>query len=138
MRIKTAYLNSVKNCVANRLRYVINSLLKVKENKLAIYEQVIKPAREQKLAIASGKPLDFPDDKYNNEVLSFYTGLINSYPSGYTFEEDSIYYDSKSRSENHIYAYVLMAKFCEANDIKTFQSLPLRTTWIPFHMQIDT
>ncbi|KAL1935927.1 hypothetical protein VTP01DRAFT_61 [Rhizomucor pusillus] len=152
MRIKTAYLNSVKNCFGNRLRYVINSLLKVKENKRgitddlrkqnknekeirsAIYEQVIKPARELKLAIASGKPMDFPDDRYNNEVLSFYTGLINSYPSGYTFEEDTIYYDSKSRPENHIYVYVLMAKFCEANDIKTFQTQILHK---PHNVQLD-
>lgn len=31
-RICTAYLNSIKNCFGNRLRYVINSLLKVKDN----------------------------------------------------------------------------------------------------------
>ncbi|KAL1928560.1 hypothetical protein VTP01DRAFT_2916 [Rhizomucor pusillus] len=39
---------------------------------------------------------------------------------------------------NHALAYVMMAKFCEDHEIKTFQCMPLRTSWIPAHMQIDT
>ncbi|KAL1928933.1 hypothetical protein VTP01DRAFT_1992 [Rhizomucor pusillus] len=32
----------------------------------------------------------------------------------------------------------MMAKFCEDHEIKTFKCMPLRTSWIPAHMQIDT
>ncbi|KAL1926390.1 hypothetical protein VTP01DRAFT_5911 [Rhizomucor pusillus] len=32
----------------------------------------------------------------------------------------------------------MMAKFCEDHEIKPFRCMPLRTSWIPAHMQIDT
>ncbi|KAL1928694.1 hypothetical protein VTP01DRAFT_2480 [Rhizomucor pusillus] len=32
----------------------------------------------------------------------------------------------------------MMAKFCEDHEIKTFQCMPLRTSWIPAHLQTDT
>ncbi|KAL1931590.1 hypothetical protein VTP01DRAFT_9733 [Rhizomucor pusillus] len=70
--------------------------------------------------------------------LEFYDLLFSAYPDGYEFEKDSIYYDSKSRSEIHLLAYIKVAEFCESRKIKTFQTLPLRTSWIPAHMQIDT
>ncbi|KAL1934364.1 hypothetical protein VTP01DRAFT_6546 [Rhizomucor pusillus] len=71
-------------------------------------------------------------------LLEFHDALFSAYPAAYEFDEDSVYYDSKSRPGNHALAYVMIAKFCEDYEIKTFQCIPLRTSWIPAHMQIDT
>ncbi|KAL1930827.1 hypothetical protein VTP01DRAFT_9964 [Rhizomucor pusillus] len=139
-RICTAYLNSIKNCFGNRLRYVINSLLKVKDNraritkemtkqgkssqeiKEAIYKQVTKPAHDVKQAFISGNARgSLSSEKQSQLLLEFHDALFSAYPVAYEFGEDSVYYDSKSRPGNHALAYVMMAKFCEDHEIKTFQ-----------------
>ncbi|KAL1926391.1 hypothetical protein VTP01DRAFT_5912 [Rhizomucor pusillus] len=44
-RICTAYLNNIKNCFGNRLRYVVNSLLKVKDNRARITKEMTKQGK---------------------------------------------------------------------------------------------
>ncbi|KAL1927383.1 hypothetical protein VTP01DRAFT_4012 [Rhizomucor pusillus] len=127
--ICTAYLNSIKNCFGNRLRYVINSLLKVKDYRARITKEMTEQGNTRGL---------LSSEKQSQLLLEFHDASFSAYPVAYEFDEDSVYYDSKSRPGNHALAYVMMAKFCEDHEIKTFQCMPLRTSWIPAHMQIDT
>lgn len=46
-RISTSYLNSVQNCFGNRLRYVINRILNVKERLKSVTEELQKQGKSQ-------------------------------------------------------------------------------------------
>lgn len=64
--------------------------------------------------------------------------IFNSYPADYRFQKSSIYYEAKARTEKHLSAYYTMVRVCAGEEISSFQCFPLRNSWIPSFMQIDT
>jgi hypothetical protein len=64
--------------------------------------------------------------------------VLGCYPEYYSFDKDNRYYDVKAHPEQHINAFYPMAAFCEQQTIKSFQCFPLRTSFVPGYMQIDT
>lgn len=153
-KIKVAYLNSIKNHFGQQFRKVINLLFDLKNKKNAmhadlkrqgfsdkeikdtIYQKLVIPAANLKKKLSTGNLSDI--DPIYQEVLDSIKSVFDSYPINYKFSSNSIYYDSKAKPENHINAYYKLARISQYKFSKCFQCFPLRTTWIPCYMQIDT
>jgi hypothetical protein len=79
-------------------------------------------------------PTDFLDDEKVSRIRPFFS----IYGSSYKFKNGSIYYDCKAVPLNHLMAYYKMAKLCEQSGHKSYMYFPLRKTYIPCCMTIDT
>ncbi|KAI9258702.1 hypothetical protein EDC94DRAFT_501174, partial [Helicostylum pulchrum] len=55
-----------------------------------------------------------------------------------SLKKNSIYYDAVVNPVKHLAAYFKLAEICESNEFKSFQCFPLRKTFIPSYMTIDT
>ncbi|GAA5796416.1 hypothetical protein HPULCUR_001788 [Helicostylum pulchrum] len=65
--------------------------------------------------------------------------FIGCYSENYKFEKGSIFYDCKANPVKHLRAYYQIAKTCEAlQGGKSINCFPIRTTFIPCYMTIDT
>jgi hypothetical protein len=74
------------------------------------------------------------DDQLRTQV----NGFLSSYPENYTFEENSIYYGIMASPKNHFKAFFRLAELTEAEQTKYFACFPLRTTFIPCYMTLDS
>ncbi|KAG1426211.1 hypothetical protein G6F58_001594 [Rhizopus delemar] len=64
--------------------------------------------------------------------------FLSSYLKDYTFQENSIYYDVMASPENHFKAFFRLAELSEAEQTKQFACFPLRTTFVPCYMTLDS
>jgi hypothetical protein len=64
--------------------------------------------------------------------------IFNSYPAAYKFQKGSVYYDVKANPDNHFKAMYLLSLEVEKLKKKSFSPFPIRNTWIPSYMTIDT
>jgi hypothetical protein len=154
--VVTAYLNSIMNGFGQQLRRVVNSLLGVKDRasqrraelrqqgrtaafiSSRLEEEVYAPARQFKLAIAQRRSnISTIPTTMQNAFLAL-EPAIKAYPDNYEFGRNSIYFDAKAHPEYHILAYYRLSQVCEKFGIKSFQSLPLRNSFVPGYLQIDT
>ncbi|KAI9310156.1 hypothetical protein BX666DRAFT_1291975 [Dichotomocladium elegans] len=108
------------------LRRAVNTLLGIRRQK-AIMERdlldqglsteeisarILETARRFKLAISSRQintDLIRQQSDVFWEALQALLPVLNSYPEGYRFQKDNIYYDSKTRPANHIPARLLVS-----------------------------
>ncbi|GAB5587481.1 hypothetical protein Unana1_02381 [Umbelopsis nana] len=154
-KVQTAYLNNVAEHFGNRLRYVTNELLQVKQRakilkerlqvenanddiKKTVKEQVYDPAKHFKEAI-SFSIVD--TTSFNDDQLRVYEVLkpaLNAYPEGYKFEQDNIYYDAKANTSQHFRAFLQLGMICEERNLKLVNTFPMRTKFIPGFVQMDT
>ncbi|KAG1151747.1 hypothetical protein G6F38_001044 [Rhizopus arrhizus] len=65
-------------------------------------------------------------------------GFLSSYPEDYTFQKNSIYYEVMASPKNHFKAFFRLAKLSETEQTKQFACFPLRTTFIPCYMTLDS
>jgi hypothetical protein len=65
-------------------------------------------------------------------------GFLSSYPEGYTFQENPIYYDVMTSPKNHFKAFFRLAELSEAEQTKQFACFPLRTIFIPCYTTLDS
>lgn len=155
--IEASYLNNVANQFGNYFRHLVNVLLNVKEKKQQLRRRleeqgiaednikqeisrlITQPTTAFKLKV-SQSPVD--TSRFSAEHLAIWEImspiLRQAYPEGYCFAKNNLYYDSKAHPENHIKAFFGVARYCEKNGLKLFQCFPLRRTWIPCNMQLDT
>ncbi|KAI7868929.1 hypothetical protein BDF14DRAFT_1709587, partial [Spinellus fusiger] len=63
--------------------------------------------------------------------------FLSSYPMNYPFSKDSIYYDCKASTPNHLKAYYKLSSMCKVLQDKPFNCFPLRRKCIPSYMPID-
>ncbi|KAG1085802.1 hypothetical protein G6F42_021245 [Rhizopus arrhizus] len=153
-KIQTAYYNNIKAHFENRLRGLINNLFKKKEKaeslrgemqankssskaiKEAIREKTYRPCNQVKLAITKKEmpEVGLLDDQSRTQL----NGLLSSYPEDYTFQKNSIYYDVMASPKNHFKAFFRLAELSEAEQMKQFACFPLRTTFIPCYMTLDS
>ncbi|OZJ04686.1 hypothetical protein BZG36_02542 [Bifiguratus adelaidae] len=154
--IHTAYLNNVKLRFGQQLRRIVNRLLNLKERKQSLKDElehknynsenikqtiedtIIKPAREFKTSIANRKVDRATINQNLTTIYVKFKPILEAYSPEYKFDKDNIYYDCKANPEMHFNAFFQMALFCEKMAIKSFQCFPLRRSWIPGYMQIDT
>ncbi|KAG1141816.1 hypothetical protein G6F37_010423 [Rhizopus arrhizus] len=104
--------------------------------KEAFRKKIYRPYNQVKLAIVKK---DMPevgllDDQSRTQL----NGFLSSYPEDYTFQENSIYYDVMANPENHFKAFFRLAELSEAEQTKQFACFPLRTTFIPCYMMLDS
>ncbi|KAI8054732.1 hypothetical protein BDF21DRAFT_430937, partial [Thamnidium elegans] len=139
-KIQTAYHNTIILQFGNKLRMTINKMVKLKERishltddmrkkgcsveeiKLAIKSDITGPVTQLKLAISSKNINQIPKDFLDQKAI----------------QHDSIYYDAIANPVKHLKAYFKLAEICESYKFKLFQCLPLRNTFIPSYMTIDT
>ncbi|KAJ1664454.1 hypothetical protein EV178_004066 [Coemansia sp. RSA 1646] len=153
-RIYTAYVNNIQTKFGQYLRRAVNALLKTREHKRdleeamkdrttneikEVYEDRIwKPGLELKEAI-----------KHRNAVLPVITvggknigdmlePVLTAYDNDYKFEEEGIYYDIKAHPKKHFKAFCYLAVLLETNNHRSFQCFPLRKSFVPMHIEIDT
>ncbi|KAI7895473.1 uncharacterized protein EV154DRAFT_573288 [Mucor mucedo] len=104
--------------------------------KTAIRKEVYQPCNQVKQAIAKK---EIPErgllDAQSLEVLAMFYA---SYTENYSFQRNSVYYDVKARPENHFKAFFKLAVMFEAKKMKMFTCFPLRTTFIPCYMTLDS
>ncbi|KAG1042688.1 hypothetical protein G6F43_011834 [Rhizopus delemar] len=153
-KIQTAYYNNIKAHFGNRLRSLINKLFKKKEKaeglrgemqankssskaiKEAIRNKIYRPCNQVKLAIAKKEmpEVGLLDDQSRTQ----YNDFLSSYPEDYTFQKNSIYYDVMASPKNHFKAFFRLAELSEAEQTKQFACFPLRSTFIPCYMTLDS
>lgn len=153
-KIHTAYHNNIKAHFGSRLRNILNKLFKKKEkmedirgrmnatnatkeeiNK-ALRDQVYKPCDQMKLSVSRKEmpPVSLLDIQSIHQLKAFFS----CYPDDYIFQKDPIYYDVKIKPEYHFKAFFKMAEMLETQKNETFACFPLRTTFIPCYMTIDS
>ncbi|KAJ1663569.1 hypothetical protein IW140_004856 [Coemansia sp. RSA 1813] len=153
-RIYTAYVNNIQTRFGQYLRRAANVLLKTRERKRDLEEamkgrtadeikeayedQIWKPGRELKEAIKHRNtvlPAITVGDKNIGDVLE---PVLTAYDNDYEFEEEGLYYDIKAHPKNHFKAFCCLAVLLEMNDYRSFQCFPLRKSFVPMHIEIDT
>jgi hypothetical protein len=89
-----------------------------------------------KLAIAKKEmpEVSLLDDQPRTQL----NGFLSSYPEDYTLQENSIYYDVMVSPKNHFKAFFRLAELSEAEQTKQFACFPLRITFIPCYMTLDS
>jgi hypothetical protein len=106
--------------------------------KNSLAEEIFRPVTAFKLAIAHRR---IRRQSINSNLLDVFDNrqeVLGCYPEYYSFEKDNRYYDVKAHPEQHINAFYRMAAFCEQQTIKSFLCFPLRTSFVPGYMKIDT
>ncbi|KAJ2566465.1 hypothetical protein IW140_004934 [Coemansia sp. RSA 1813] len=64
--------------------------------------------------------------------------VLTAYDNDYKFEEEGIYYDIKAHPKKHFIAFYCLAVLLEMNEYRSFQRFPLRKSFVPMHIEIDT
>ncbi|KAJ1667665.1 hypothetical protein IW140_001278 [Coemansia sp. RSA 1813] len=153
-RIYTAYVNNIQTKFGQYLRRAVNVLLKTRERKRAIEEamkdrttdeikeaykdQIWKPGLELKEAIKHRNtvlPVITVGDKNTRDMLE---SVLTAYDNDYEFEEEGIYYDIKAHPKKHFKVFCYLAVLLETNNYRYFQCFPLRKSFVPMHIEIDT
>ncbi|KAJ1768274.1 hypothetical protein IW140_005698 [Coemansia sp. RSA 1813] len=154
VRIYTAYVNNIQTKFGQYLRHAANVLLKTRERKRdlekamkgrtmdeikeAYEDQIWKPGRELKEAIKHRNtvlPVITVGDRNIGDMLE---PVLTAYDSNYKLEEEGIYYDIKAHPKKHFKAFYRLAVLLETNDSRSFQCFPLRKSFVPMHIEIDT
>jgi hypothetical protein len=104
--------------------------------KEAIRKKVYDPCNQVKLAVTKKEipEVGILDDKSRSQLKT----LLSSYPKDYTFKKNSIYYDVKVSPGNHFKAFSKLAELFESEQLKQFSCFPLRTSFIPCYMTLDS
>ncbi|KAI7899743.1 uncharacterized protein BX663DRAFT_488971 [Cokeromyces recurvatus] len=155
-KIDTAYKNSVILQFGNRFRMFINHLTQQKakitkrkqelkkskksENdiKKIISDEITKPLTQLKLSLASGNTQSMPVTLLDDKGVKLLKEFFGTYGPRCEFMKASIYYDCKTQPLKHLKAYYKTAKYCEELGYKSFMCFPLRRTYVPCYMTIDT
>ncbi|GAA5801467.1 hypothetical protein HPULCUR_006913 [Helicostylum pulchrum] len=146
-KIETAYLNNIKTHFGNRLSMFLNKLCGKKEKasegcskdliKEKVREEIYKPRNQIKLSIAK-KEMSVTDTLDNISKVKLQT-LLSMYDTDYKFQKDSIYYNVKARPANHLKAFFKLQQPCEhAKKLKKIICFPIRTSFVPSYMTLDT
>ncbi|GAA5806514.1 hypothetical protein HPULCUR_012049 [Helicostylum pulchrum] len=105
------------------------------EDRRNVYSQMNKV----KLAVSSKKLEDATSEFLGQDGINTIRSFIGCYSEDYKFEKGSIFYDCKANPVKHLRAYYQIAKTCEAlQGGKSINCFPIRTTFIPCYMTIDT
>ncbi|KAI8050517.1 hypothetical protein BDF22DRAFT_606655, partial [Syncephalis plumigaleata] len=154
-KMYVAYTNNVRLRFGEFLRRAINKVFDVKKklktmrgrlSKKANADELHKktsaitaPAREFKLAIAQRgvRRTAFKKDPMSAKAFNRFKNVLSAYPDGYTFEKN-IYYDCVARPVKHFKAFFELARLFPRIGLKPFNCFPLRRSFSPCYIHIDT
>jgi hypothetical protein len=158
VKIKTAYLNGITLQFGNKLRMILNLMTKKKERISTIKKEIketekseedeliklaIKNVNNQiyqvKLAMWSRKLQDLPQEFLTADHLNMIRKFFDCYSNNYKFAKNYIFYDCKANPIKHLKAYHQLAKIWDAlQGGKSLNCFPIKRTFIPCYMTIDT
>ncbi|KAI8054313.1 hypothetical protein BDF22DRAFT_775088 [Syncephalis plumigaleata] len=157
-RIYVAYTNNIKLHFADHLRRAINKYFKVKKKikdmrkelseqgvddtvlREKISKEITTPVRRFKAAIAKQgvSRATFEKEPELAEAFDVFEPVLKAYPDNYEFEKDHIYYDCKANPAMHFKAFYKLALLFEALGLKAFECFPMRRSFSPCYIHIDT
>ena len=155
-KIFQSYDQNIAMRFGQHLRRLINHLLDIKNRRKKLQEDLKKegktedqikkalrteiyvPASKFKEAISRRPVREASIDSKFTDAYTAIKPILNAYPEDYEFEKDSLYYDVKANQCQHFYAFYQLALLCEKIKIKSFNCFPLRRSWIPCYITIDT
>ncbi|KAI8079711.1 uncharacterized protein B0P05DRAFT_596778 [Gilbertella persicaria] len=116
-KIHTAYMNGVALHFGNRLP---RQYTKVKMN------------------ISLRNIIELPAHLFNSQEVGILQQFFDCYTSDTHFKKNSIYYDCKADPSKHLKAFYYLTRCSESLYNKSFNCFPLRRTFIPSYMTIET
>ncbi|KAI8055082.1 hypothetical protein BDF22DRAFT_618667, partial [Syncephalis plumigaleata] len=72
------------------------------------------------------------------EAFDIFEPVLSAYPDGYEFGENGRYYDCVARPVKHFKAFFKLARLFKDLDLKGFNCFPLRRSFSPCYIHIDT
>ncbi|KAG1459344.1 hypothetical protein G6F56_006181 [Rhizopus delemar] len=111
VKINTAYLNGVSLQFGKKAAYVLESYFEQGQQNSSL-----------------------EDSSEIGTIQKFF----DCYSADYKFGKNSIYYDCMANPVEHLRAYYYLANHCESKYNKPFNCFPLRRTFVPCYMTIDT
>ncbi|KAL9536473.1 hypothetical protein MBANPS3_012625, partial [Mucor bainieri] len=161
VKIKTAYLNNVRNNFGNRLRQAVNVLLRLNERKrqrraelealgvvrrqitTIIRQEITNPATNFKEALRLATTVEelhihFNQDQLFTNAINQLAPVLNSYPPRTAFQENNRYYDCKANPQAHFKAFYRLAELFVRLEIRPFCVCPLRRSFVPGYVTMDT
>ncbi|KAJ2709493.1 hypothetical protein H4R19_004221 [Coemansia spiralis] len=151
----TAYKNHVGMRFKGYFQFAINILLDTKDRAKALKEkmsgqsktairkacedEIWAPARQAKEEIEHRKPDIAGLGEDIAERLEPLRKVLDAYGPTYKFDFDDRFYDASKCPAHHVKALFQLALVLEEIGAKKhIQCFPLRTTWVPCHVHIDT
>ncbi|KAG1437678.1 hypothetical protein G6F56_012991 [Rhizopus delemar] len=155
VKINTAYLNGVSLQFGKKLRMFLNLILNKtnriqalkskmkdmghsKEDISAAVKTINKQCTEVKLSISSRDINKLPKEFLSSSEIGTIQEFFNCYSADYKFGKSSIYYDCEANPVEHLRAFYYLANHCESKYSKPFNCFPLRRTFVPCYMTVDT
>ncbi|KAJ1899858.1 hypothetical protein LPJ81_004061, partial [Coemansia sp. IMI 209127] len=154
-KIFTAYANNIRFRYAQHMNRIIHIALRTKERKVTLrhalrnasdarrkqlFDLLIRrPNRQVRDAIRTGQFFCcrglHPVAVYALEKLR---PIFQTYARRYKPAENNIYYDIKQSPQMHAAAFFQMARFLQERGERVFQCFPLRRSFVPAHITLDT
>ncbi|KAJ1781338.1 hypothetical protein LPJ59_007069, partial [Coemansia sp. RSA 2399] len=151
----TAYANNIRFRYAQHMNRIIHIALRTKERKATLrhalcnasdarrkqlFDLLIRrPNRQVRDAIRTGQFFRrcglHPVAVYALEKLR---PIFQTYAHRYKPAENNIYYDIKQSPQMHAAAFFQMACFLQERGERVFQCFPLRHSFVPAHITLDT
>ena len=132
------YIKNFINCAFDKHNYNKNIKKIYKNDKISIKECInMKQKFINKILndFYTINTKDFKSPKYIHNWILFQKSKI--FPKR-PFEKDSINYDLQCHPYDYIGGLIYMNTFCEQNDYKIFNTVPLKRNIIPGHIRFDT
>ncbi|KAI8052606.1 uncharacterized protein B0P05DRAFT_562139 [Gilbertella persicaria] len=134
-KIHTAYMNGErigalksemkkKNCTESEISAVVKT--------------IASQCTKEKMNISLRNITELPAHLFNSQEVGILQQFFDCYPSGTYFKKNSIYYDCKADPSKHLKAFYHLTQCSESLYNKPFNCFPLRRTFIPSYMTIDT
>lgn len=79
----------------------------------------------------------FPDELYQVAIETL-RPVLEGYRENYRFTRNSVYYDAKANPVEHMNAFYELACVYEELNVRVFNCFPLRRSWIPSYVTIDS
>lgn len=147
----TCYKNNISMRFGQRIRQFVNKMLDVKERKrLILTDSTVDEITRQKalselrrrstsikLMVATGQICETTMATLSNDEQCLVETIISILPK-HSYEKESIYYDVKVHPELYLSAYIQLNLLFESHGFKSFNALPLRRSFVPSYITIDT
>ncbi|KAI8053888.1 hypothetical protein BDF22DRAFT_644024 [Syncephalis plumigaleata] len=156
-KMYVAYTNNVRLRFGDHLRRAINKFFDIKEKLKDMRKEMLKDMRKE-----SPKKVD-PDelrerirniqarnstsrgiealakkDRTFTRAFSKFKNVLNAYDKRYDFGKNGLYYDCKENPVKHFKAFFELARVFSRIHLKAFNCFPLRRSFSPCYVHIDT
>ncbi|KAI8055234.1 hypothetical protein BDF22DRAFT_618639 [Syncephalis plumigaleata] len=155
-KMYVAYTNNVRLRFGDHLRRAINEHFKVKKKLKDMRDglpkdvtadvirkktsAITEPAKKFKLAMVQrdGPKRLAGEGRMFAGAFNKFKGVLNAYGKDYKFGTNGIYYDCKQHPVKHFKAFLELARLFKKLDLKPFNCFPLRRSFSPCYVHIDT